>query len=476
VSKRSFGDTPASILADEQDVAFMTKEAAIALGEKILKMAKKADQMQVVVNRTQLSATRFALSKVTGGSDGAKTTITVSSYIGFKGGTAVTDKADEESLRKCVAQAEELAEQYRSTPEGDELTEVFDVLPDSKLWHPSTVAAMTPENRGDVTHKLIESVEKTKDVMAAGYLAFRATGRLIMNTSGLTCYDKMTDSECTMTARTKDGSGSGWAGGTMRDWSRIDPAKIASRAIKLAEDSKNPYTMEPGRHTAILTATAMGQLLQHFMWYAMGAFEADMGMTVFSKKPKGNKWGMKVLDSRISLVSDPEDPDGGYPFFDDYGLPLKKTTWVDKGYLRQLVYYPGYGRGTGHATCPNPHSIRLTGTELMGMEEMISKVQNGFLINRFSSLSMFNQKSLMMSGTTRDGLMYIKDGKINRSAKNMRFMDSMMFFLNNMIGIGPSERISVGWSPEFESQGLGPVISAPVLVKDFSFTALADAI
>jgi predicted Zn-dependent protease len=472
----SRGDTVESMLRDEKDEAFMSKEVAVAMGDKVLKMADKADQMQVVVTRTQLSATRFALNKVTGGTDGAKTKITVSAYIGFKGGKASTDRADEASLRDCVKRAEKLAQEFRSTPEGDELHEVFDELPPSKLWHPATIAAMTPENRGGVADKMMGTAQADPDIMAAGYLAFKATGRLIMNTSGLTCYDKITDTDCTMTARTRDGTGSGWAGRAHRDWARTDPAQVAAQAIKLAKESKNPYTMEPGRFTAILSATAMGQLLQYFMWFALDASMADMGMTVFSKKPKGNKWGMKVLDSRLSLVSDPADPDGGYPYFDDYGLPLKRTVWVDKGYLKQLSYYPVYARGTGHPTVPNPYSIRFEGTPTMGMDEMITRIKNGFIINRFSNLAMFNMKSLMMSGTTRDGLMYVKDGKINRPAKNMRFMDSMMFFLNNMVAVGPPERISVGWSPYFESQGLQPIVASPVLVQDFSFTALADAV
>jgi predicted Zn-dependent protease len=473
----SRGDTPESILRDEKDEVFMTKEAAMALGQKIIGMKQKTtDQMQVVVNRTQLSATRFALNKVTGGTDGAKTKITVTAYIGFKGGKASTDMADDESLKACVARAEKLAQEFRSTPEGDELHEVFDDLPASKLWHPATVEAMTPEKRGGIAEKMMGMAAQDKEIMAAGYLSFKATARLIVNTSGLACYDKITDTDCTMTARTMDGTGSGWAGKSMRDWARVDPGAISQMAIKLAKESKNPYTMEPGRYTAILSATAMGQLLQYFLWYALDAYMADNGMTVFSKKPKGNKWGMKVLDSRLSLVSDPADPEGGYPYFDDYGLPLKRTEWVNKGYLRQLSYYPTYARGTGHPTVPNPYSIRLEGTPTITVDEMIPKVKNGFLINRFSNLAMFNQKSLMMSGTTRDGLMYIKDGKINRSAKNMRFMDSMMFFLNNMVAVGPPERISVGWSPFFESRGLQPVISSPVLVQDFSFTALADAV
>jgi predicted Zn-dependent protease len=233
--------------------------------------------------------------------------------------------------------------------------------------------------------------------------------------------------------------------------------------------------MEPGRYMVLLSAEAMGQILQYFLNSELDAGAADSGNSVFSKKPHGNKWHMQVLDRRITIRSDPEDPEGGYSYFTSGGLPNKKVDWVRDGVLEHLTYGPGYGRAMGHPTLANPDSIRMEGSQTASIEEMISRIRRGFYVNRFSSLQMFNQRNMMMSGTTRDGLLYIENGKIIKAAKNFRFMDSMMFFLNSMEAIGPSQRVCVGWAPEF-SAWAGPIISCPVLVRDFTFTALADAV
>ena len=46
--------------------------------------------------------------------------------------------------------------------------------------------------------------------------------------------------------RTPDGTGSGWAGASHYDWSRIDPAALGARAAEKARASRNPVAVEPG--------------------------------------------------------------------------------------------------------------------------------------------------------------------------------------------------------------------------------------
>ena len=466
----------ATVQAPTADEAMLEKESAIELGKKILGMATYANAMQIFVMRTHIGATRFARSKVTSATDGAKTQVSIAAYHGFKRGVADIDRCDDASLAAAVKKAEALAKMARTTDEEDHLDEQIEDIPQSTMWRQNTLSKMSPDDRAQITEQMISAVNAEKDLVSAGYLSLKASNLLVMNTANLQRYDRMTDVDCTLTVRTTDGMGSGWAGKTHRDLSHVDPKAIAREAIWWAKQSHNPVMMEPGRHQVILSATAMGQILQYFLQYALDAAQADMGMTVFSKKPRGNKWGMKVLDERLSMSSDPADPEGGYSFFSG-ALKQHPVTWVEKGYLRHLSYGALYGRATGHQTLPNPNSIRLDSSETRSVEDMIKDVRRGFYINRFSALSMYNMKSLLVSGTTRDGLLYIENGKIKQPAKNFRFMDSMMFFLNQMVAAGASERISVGWSPFFDFDGfLGPIIAPPVMVKDFTFTALADAV
>ena len=50
--------------------------------------------------------------------------------------------------------------------------------------------------------------------------------------NGLFVYDKETGVDFTVTARTPDGTGSGWAGKHYHDLKRLDTAQLGSTAVK----------------------------------------------------------------------------------------------------------------------------------------------------------------------------------------------------------------------------------------------------
>ena len=64
--------------------------------------------------------------------------------------------------------------------------------------------------------------------------------------NGLFAYHRTTDADFSVTARTPDGTGSGWARAGARDWSGIDAAAIGRIAAQKAVASRNPQAIEPG--------------------------------------------------------------------------------------------------------------------------------------------------------------------------------------------------------------------------------------
>ena len=81
-----------------------------------------------------------------------------------------------------------------------------------------------------------------------------------------------------------------------------------------------------------------------------------------------------------------------------------------------------------------------------------------------------------MTGVTYGGCFLVKNGKIEKPVRNFRFVDSPWFFLNRLIEIGTSERTALGYSPWYGDWPVTPTIVPPVMVREFNFTALADAI
>jgi predicted Zn-dependent protease len=72
-----------------------------------------------------------------------------------------------------------------------------------------------------------------------------------------------------------------------------------------------------------------------------------------------------------------------------------------------------------------------------------------------------------MTGLTRDGLFLIENGKVTSPAVNFRFNESPVRMLENTIGIGKAVRTRGG------ENGM---ITPPLVVEDFPFTSISDAV
>ena len=83
-------------------------------------------------------------------------------------------------------------------------------------------------------------------------------------------------------------------------------------------------------------------------------------------------------------------------------------------------------------------------------------------------------RSQLYRGYTRDGLWLIENGKISKPVKNMAVTESVLFALNNVEQLGVPQRVfhpASGWRSAPQ-----PVVVPPLKIRDFSFTALADAV
>jgi predicted Zn-dependent protease len=83
--------------------------------------------------------------------------------------------------------------------------------------------------------------------------------------------------------------------------------------------------------------------------------------------------------------------------------------------------------------------------------------------------------SQLYRGYTRDGLWFIENGKITKAIKNLAFTESILFALNNVEQVGVPQRVYQG-SLSFPFAIPGPRIVPALQIRDFSFTALTDAV
>lgn len=450
-----------------QGARYLSREECEAIARKALGFVTTPSGARVSISSASQGNTRFAVNQVSTGGDSYDTSVTIIAHVGRRSGSSSTNQLDDDSLRQAVETAERIA---RLAPEDPEFMPELgpQQYQPGRNWSDAT-ASLDPRGRADAV-RAITAPASSATLVSTGFLDTRAGASAVANTNGLFAYTRGTAMALTTTVRTPDGTGSGWAGASHYDWSRVDPAALGARAAEKARASRNPVAIEPGRYTVVFEPTAVGNLVQ-FIARALSARSADEGRSFFSKAGGGNKIGSKVVDERVTIMSDPFDADVAGSPFDNEGLPTRRSTWIENGVVTTLDYDRYWAQKKGVAPTASGGSLKMSGGSST-IDEMIASTPRGLLVTRFWYLRPVDQRTILYTGLTRDGTFLIENGKITRAVKNLRFNDSPVFMLNNLEALGTPVRVSAS-----EDGGPGQAIMVPPLkVRDFNFTSLSDAV
>jgi predicted Zn-dependent protease len=166
------------------------------------------------------------------------------------------------------------------------------------------------------------------------------------------------------------------------------------------------------------------------------------------------------------MVSSPWDPDKPTSTIGQLWNPIPAAvTWFEAGVLRNLAYDEDYAREKNREVVINPGGVRLEATgPATTLEDMIASTRRGVWVNRLSHVALMNQRTLLLSGTTRDGTFLIENGRITKPIKNFRFTESPFFVLNQLDA----------WSEPVRAAR--PIVAPRLKLRDFNFTSLTDAV
>lgn len=453
-----------SPLPEAAEGVILSREEAQAIIAKAIALSK-ADGCEVELNSNYTGNVRFAANQMS--TSGAQTDaqLAVQSSFGPKHAVVTTNDLSDESIRRAVGQSERVARLAPDDPEAMPALGPQQYTPVQSYYE--RTAALTPEDRAQAALVALKLTRAAGDLMAAGYLEAGMSSAALGNKAGLFAYHRRTSSNYTLTVRTADGTGSGWAAADHPDWAQLDIPVIAERATTKARLSRNPVAIEPGRYTVVLEPQAVGDLVQLVGNYA-GAREADEGRSPFVKQGGGNKIGQKIADERVTLFSDPADPQLLAQPWDGDGLPLGRQVWIDHGVLKQLYYSRFWAKKQGQTATGAPSSLKMTGgTETL--DDLIKSTERGVLVTRLWYLREVDPRTILYTGLTRDGTFLIENGKLTKALRNFRFNESPLFMLNNIEAIGRAERLAG------TEQG-GDVVMPSLKVRDFNFTSLSEAV
>ncbi|VXA95324.1 TldD/PmbA family protein [Maribacter litoralis] len=438
-------------------MAIYTKEEAKKILEKALSFSK-ADTCEINLNGYNSGNIRYARNTVSTAGFSSNQSLAVQSSFGKKSGTATIDEFDDASLEKVVRRAEELAQ---LSPENPEFMEPLGPQEyDEAITFSESTANITPEYRAEVASSSIVPAD-AKDVTAAGFLNDSAGFRAMINSKGLFAYNKSTDVDFTVTMRTNDGTGSGWVKRDFNDVDKFDADEAAKTAIDKAVLSREAKAIEPGKYTVILEPAASADLLRN-MFRSLNARSADEGRSFMSAADGKNKIGQKIVDERVNIYSDPLNPEVPTATWNGEGQPLKKTSWIENGVVKNLAYDRFWAKEKGVEPVPFPSNAIMTGGDA-SLEDLIKSTKKGILVTRLWYIRSVDPQTLLYTGLTRDGTFYIENGEIKYPVKNFRFNESPIIMLNNLETLGKQVRINGNLIPYMK-------------VRDFTFTSLSDAV
>lgn len=441
-----------------------TREQAKKLVEKALSFST-FPECEIRFSSSEDASIRFALNGVTTSGFTIEQSMSItSSKDGQAGSTSVTE-FDDASLRQALQRSEQLARISPPNPERNP------PLPPQKYAVEENYAESTAKARNEAMIPHVRAIiegAKANNLVAAGFFRRSAGVAALANKAGNFGFGRVTDARLSTTVRARDGSSSGWASQPAARIEEIDGARLGKTAIEKCLKWKNPQALEPGKYTVVLEPTAVGDLVQ-LLGFAFQARGAEEGRSFLSRKGGGTLLGDKLFPDWVTLRSDPFNklfsslPWGG----GGSGLPVAPIDWIEKGVVKNMFYDRYWAAKAGKQPTALPVNLLLEGGN-RGLEELIGSVERGLLVTRFWYIRSVNPQTVQLTGLTRDGLFLIENGKVSTPVVNFRFNESPVRLLQNVVAAGRPERVQGG-----EGDGM---IAPPLVVKDFPFTSVSDAV
>ena len=439
----------------------LSRDEAKSILDKVM-VVSTADETEAYVDSYRSSVTRFAENHIHQNVSEEDVHLSVTAVLGKRMGDASTNKLDDESIKKVVDNAIEIA---RFAPPDDELLPRLgpQVCREVQAYDPS-VDDLTPMDRARAVAEVVKLC-KENGLKAAGAFSDRSGSEALATSRGLFAFHQGSDINFSVTALGTDSSG--WASGSSHRRSEVDPGSLGAIAVEKALKSRKPKEIPPGNYTVILEPTAVAHLVI-FMSDGFNALAVDEGRSFLT-----GKMGQKITGDEVTLVSDPYHPlHQGRPFDGD-GVPTKSVVLIENGVAANLVYDrltakkhgvepTGHGDGGRNTYGAYPSYLAMEG-RVATLEDMISSTDKGILVTTFHYMNIVDPMKVIVTGMTRDGTFWIENGKIAYGIKNFRFNQNVLDMLSNV------EMMS---KPALAGEMAVPAMK----VREFNFTSGTEAI
>ena len=430
----------------------MNRDRAMEIIGKVIRLSD-AGAVTAGVGRGIFQSTRLADNVITQNVASDDSSIWVECAYGRSHGGASTNDLSDESLRAVVKRAQDIA---RVSPPDPEYMPPLKPKEAGKYPVVSAFAGRTLDlNPREKARELAAAVKKVRALklrLSGGYSTggwYSAFG----NSAGLRAWHRSTNAEAHMTVL--GGAGSGWAQEISADSGEIDPVRVAATAADIAVRAKNPAGLPAGKYDVIMRPAAAAELLIFMFFGGFNAKACDEGRSFLR-----GKLGKRVFGGNVTLRTDPVEPKcPGAPYLGD-GLAARPLDWVRNGTIANLIYSRFWAKKKRKAPTGRPTNIIMDGGN-DSVDHMIAGTENGLLITRFWYIRDVDPMVPSVTGMTRDGLFEIRNGKVGRAVRHMRFNENLVDLFNRVEALGKPERTG----------GYSAMLVPAIKVKDFNFTS-----
>ena len=422
----------------------MTAELALARAalDRTAAALTGAD-VEVSVDRNQLALTRFANSVIHQNVAEDVTNVGIQvHHDGRTAATAATITADGE-LAALVARAVEAVRSAPADPGWAGLAPRADVETGPALQADQA----SPAERAHVVRAFVDGAGGLE---TAGYCRTNVWTGAFVNSAGQSATGEAF--ECGLSGIARRDGADGLARHAPATLAELDGHALGARAAAKARAWADPIELAPGRYEVVLEPTAVADILESL---AVAGFNGK----AVNEQRSFVRVGEAQFDPAITLLDDPLAVGQNY---DDQGTPRRALTMVDAGTTVALTHDRRSAAeagtvSTGHAGPatavwgPFARHLTLAGSpggspvsEVEGaaadssVAALVADVGRGLLVSDLWYTRMLDQRTLAVTGLTRNGLWLIEDGQVTTPLRNFRFTQSYAQALmpGNVLAVG----------------------------------------
>jgi predicted Zn-dependent protease len=442
----------------------LDRDAALKICETVVEHAKAAgaEDANVSVQSSIDSHLRFADNRVTTSGRAEDVVVTATVWVERRRGAATGNDASSGALKRLAEEAVQIA---RVSPVHREYLPTLGPLTYADDHGFAAGTADIDLGARAASMQTVLAACRTGKVIGAGFHSANGSATAVATANGNRRYFRSTRAGLSVTARSADGTGSGYFAGDHFDLARLDAKLIVEQAVGKAVRSQQPKPIEPGVYPVVLEPQAVADLIG-FLTGSLDARTADEGRSAFSGKDGKTRVGEALFSERVNLYSDPAHPDLPSAPSTTEGVPASRLSFIKSGVLENLEYSRFWAQEQTREPSPGPvNYIMESAQPPVSLDDMIKGMPRGLVISRFWYVRQIDPRTVMLTGLTRDGLWWVEGGQIRYPVRNLRFNQSVLAML------APWNVLAIG----------APVRKAPLMVPalklaGFTFTSISDAI